>query len=117
LNGGTDFPFTKPSFRTDIGGMTPEQVKEIIYRELPAVMREDSSLREFVLKTAGERFADKETTEHRIERMLDELGRDREENNRRWEESNRRWEEKDREWKELITRSNQRYDSTIGTGD
>jgi hypothetical protein len=73
--------------------MTDEQIKEIILRELPKIMEQDSEVRELILRLGAGRFADKQETESRFDRLLDELRRDREEESRRWQENQRKWED------------------------
>ncbi|MGB6064697.1 MAG: hypothetical protein WBG50_07790 [Desulfomonilaceae bacterium] len=105
--------------------MDPQEIKEIIIRELPSILREDPQMREFVLSLTEGRFADKAQTESRFDRLLDELRRDREaeterwkrleearaeerrqdaerwqEQNRRWEDNEKRWEDDKRRWEE-----------------
>jgi hypothetical protein len=94
--------------------MTTDEVKEIIYRELPAAIRGDAALRDFVLNAAKDQFAGKQETESRFDKLLEELRRDREENQRRWDENQRWWEENDRNLKDIIARFDRRVESTIG---
>jgi hypothetical protein len=55
-----------------------DDIKALIKRELPRLMREDPELRTAVIDLARDRFADGAHTESRFDRMLDELARDRE---------------------------------------
>ena len=91
--------------------MSVTQIKQIIRRELPAIMREDVEMQQFILHLARTQFADKMETESRFDRLLDELRRDREEQSRKWdenqkalrrdrEEQSRRWAEQDAKWDE-----------------
>jgi len=77
--------------------MTQEEIKSIIISELPRIVEEDPSIRRYVLDITKERYADKEKTEDRIDRVLEELKRDREENSRKWDEHLKedkvKWEE------------------------
>jgi len=79
-------------------------VRELIRQELPDLVREDGKIRNLVIEVGRERFADRDRTEGRIERMMDELQRDREQNDRRWEEQcakdKRKSEEDARKWEE-----------------
>ena len=91
-------------------------VRESIRQELPDVVREDREIRNLVVEVDQKRFADRDRTEGRIDRILDELRRDREQNDRRWEKSIRKWEEQraaDRlEWEEHI-QENKRLSETV----
>jgi hypothetical protein len=105
--------------------MPAEPLAEIIKRELPGLLREDPEIRRYVLELTRELYADRVQTEGRIERILDELRRDREMQARQWEESrreqnlkweeqtseqNRRWEENNRKWEEETSEQNRRWE-------
>jgi len=80
------------------------QVRQIIKRELPTMMREDVEMQQFILHLARTQFADKMETENRFDRLLDELRRDREEQSGKWAENQealrRDREEQSRKWTE-----------------
>jgi len=94
--------------------MEPQQIKELILKELPTLMQQDSSLREWVLNIGRTQFADKVVTESRFDQMMrviqQKIEEDRqsreeqtcqwEENQRKWEENQRKWEENQRKWEE-----------------
>jgi hypothetical protein len=114
------------------------QIKETILRELPVILKQDAEIQRLVLRLSREHFADKEETESRFDRLLEELRQDREERkrqwaeeslqwkeqNREWGEQNSRWEEQNRKWNENqavinhmlneIREMNRKHDSTIG---
>ncbi len=111
--------------------MEPQQLKELIVKELPTLIQQDSSLREWVLKIGRTQFADQAATESRFDQMirliqqqLDENRQLREEQNRKWEEQNRKWEEQNRKWEanqqvinqmlESIRKLDKKYDQTLG---
>ena len=80
---------------------------ELIRQELPGIMQRHPEMKRWVLQLTREQYADKQETESRFDRVLDELRADREENARkwdvqacRWEEQDRKWEEQDRRWEE-----------------
>jgi hypothetical protein len=83
--------------------LSSEQIKDIIIHDLPEMMKADPKIRRFVLKITKEKYADKEKTEDRIDRILDELRRNREEDSKKWDENRKKWEareiqrDKDRE--------------------
>ncbi|NBC49284.1 MAG: DUF3782 domain-containing protein [Gammaproteobacteria bacterium] len=77
-----------------------EELKQAILRDLPALLRSDPELRAWVLAVTNEAYADRQRTESRFDRLLDELRRDREEQSRKWEEQSRKWEEQNRKWEE-----------------
>ncbi|HUM94321.1 MAG TPA: DUF3782 domain-containing protein [Candidatus Competibacter sp.] len=80
--------------------MDISELKEIIRRELPGLLRSDPNLREFLLELTRQEYPSRVETEDRFHKLLGELRRDREEQNRKWEEQNRKWEEQNRKWDE-----------------
>ena len=80
--------------------MDISDLKEIIRRELPGLLRSDPNLREFLLELTRQEYPSRVETEDRFHKLLGELRRDREEQNRKWEEQNRKWEEQNRKWDE-----------------
>jgi hypothetical protein len=96
---------------------TSEEIKKLIMAELPRLMERDPAIRKYILKMTREQYADKIETENRIERILDELKRDREDQQKRWDDQQKRWDENQRVIMEIlvsIKRVDRRIDSTIG---
>jgi len=56
------------------------EIKDIIKSELPRMMETDPEIREFIFRITQDRYAGKQQTENRIDRILDELQRNREAN-------------------------------------
>ncbi|MEE8390388.1 MAG: DUF3782 domain-containing protein [Anaerolineae bacterium] len=92
--------------------MENQQLTQLIRQELPGILRRDREMREWVLQLTRERYADKEETESRFDRLLDELRRDREEQTRKWDENQqelremraeqaRKWDENQQELREM----------------
>ncbi|WJI26756.1 DUF3782 domain-containing protein [Thermosynechococcus sp. QKsg1] len=104
--------------------MEQAEIIALIQQELPRLVAQDPSLRDFVLRTVSELSLPRREADIKFDRILEELRRDREEQARRWEEENRkweaqvrRWEEQDRRWHEQlaeIRRLDKRFESTIG---
>ena len=115
--------------------MEPQQLKELIFKELPTLIQQDSSLREWVLTIGRTQFAEQAATESRFDQMmkiiqqqLAEIQQLREEQNRKWDEnqkkllelerkSDERWEANQQvinEMLESIRHLNKKYDQTIG---
>ena len=90
--------------------MQEEEIKAIITRELPSILREDREVRAFVLETVTHYFAGKQETESRFDQVLEELRRDREEQSRKWEEQNRKWDEQNRKWDEHQKQQDQKWE-------
>ena len=87
--------------------MEPQQLKELIFKELPTLIQQDSSLREWVLTIGRTQFAEQAATESRFDQMmriiqqqLAEIRQLRETQERKWEEQERKWEEQNRKWDE-----------------
>ncbi|MEW6348753.1 MAG: DUF3782 domain-containing protein [Thermodesulfobacteriota bacterium] len=75
---------TRRTTCADGGQMDPQEIKEIIIKELPSILKDDPEMRELVLRMTEGRYADKELTESRFDRILDELRRHREAETERW---------------------------------
>ncbi|NVZ08097.1 DUF3782 domain-containing protein [Allochromatium humboldtianum] len=84
--------------------MTAESLKETIKRELPALLREDSAFRDYVLELTRRNHPTRTETSDWFDHLIGELRRDREEQTRKWEEQQvererdraeqaRKWEE------------------------
>ncbi len=84
--------------------LSSQEMKQVILEELPHILQTDPDLRRYVLKITQDRYADRERTDDRIDRILDELKRDREDNQRKWDEhqkaSDKRWTDNQRKWAE-----------------
>ena len=109
--------------------MEPQQIKELILRELPGLIQQDNRLRDWVLTIGRTQFAEQAATESRFDQMmriiqqqLAEIQQLREEQNRKWEENQRqlreleqksdeRWEANQRQWRELKRESDERWEA------
>jgi hypothetical protein len=100
--------------------MTPTEIKTLIKEQLPQILAEDLSIRDFILRTISDYYAPKQETESKFDRILAELKSDREKQDQKWEENNRRldqliheqnqkWDEQNQKWKE----NNRRLDQFI----
>nr|VFK79369.1 MAG: hypothetical protein BECKSD772D_GA0070982_104622 [Candidatus Kentron sp. SD] len=76
---------------------TEKEIIHSIRKQLPQLLRRDPSLRDYILAVAHDRFPTRVETEDRFTRMLNELRRNREEQNRKWEAQDRKWEEQKQE--------------------
>lgn len=108
--------------------LTTQQIREAVLHELPAYFETDPDIQDAVLSLSRRHFADRYQTEGRIDRILDELRRDREEDSRKWAEakaeSDRKWDEQNRKWEENqqvnrkllgeIQEMNRKHQSSIG---
>ncbi|MCP4112195.1 MAG: DUF3782 domain-containing protein [Desulfobacteraceae bacterium] len=78
--------------------LNEEQIRNIIINELPVILEKDQEVRRFILEITKNKFADREKTEDRIDRILDELKHDREKNDIKWEAQEKKWEVQDKKW-------------------
>ena len=90
--------------------MDVKQIRELVIRELPAILQEDEEVQQFILRLAREHLADKVETENRFDRLLDELRREREEQAKRWEEN----QKVINQMLQAIQALGRKHDSTIG---
>ncbi len=80
--------------------MEDEAIREIILKELPALVMRDSQIRDWVRQLIHDYAPSREETENRFDRALAELRAMREESERKWEENVRQWRENERKWEE-----------------
>ncbi len=111
-----------------LDSLSPEEVRKIIFREVPRLVRTDPEIRAFlerVISEVGrERFAGRRETEDRFEKMLaelksmreefqEEMRRLREESEERWREYLKFKEESERRWRELKEESDRRWQKSL----
>ncbi|MCS7248387.1 MAG: DUF3782 domain-containing protein [Anaerolineales bacterium] len=77
-----------------------QNIREIIKRELPALVTKDPEIRDWVWHLIHTYAPSRAETESRFDQMLAELRAMREESERKWEENRQRWEENQRKWEE-----------------
>ena len=83
------------------------EIKVLIREQLPSILAEDASIRDFILRTVSDYYSPKKETDqkfeefkNRVDRILDELQRDREEQSQKWDEQSQKWDEQRRLWDE-----------------
>ncbi len=119
-----------------------QNIKQIIKLELPKIMETDPEIHDFILRLTRKQYADRNKTDDRIERLFDELKRDREiseirweenqrelrelrlaqdkkwdENQKKWDDNQKKWEENQKELREMInsiSELSRKHDSSIG---
>lgn len=103
---------------------TPADIKAIIQQQLPNIIAEDPTIRDFILRTVSEYYSPKQESDRkfdeftaRVDRILDKLDQNEkiqaqkwEENNRKWEENNRRLDEQNRRLDEFIREQNHKWE-------
>jgi len=101
--------------------MSTDTLTDTIKRELPALLRSDPALRQFILDLTRTEYADRAQTEDRFDRILNELRTDREAQTRqwqeqkredrlKWDEQNRKWDEQNRKWDEQKREDQRKWD-------
>jgi hypothetical protein len=96
-----------------------QTIKRLIKQELPGLMKKDRKIREWILQLTKEQFTEKaneiETkTESRFDRLLEEMKKDREDQNKKWEENQKEirklYDVLEKYWKD----SNRKLNTTVG---
>lgn len=84
-----------------------DHIRSLVKKELVRLLEEDESCRHSIAKLLSDKYAEKEKTGDRIDRILGELKADRErqdrqwaKNDKKWDESQKRWEENNKKWAE-----------------
>ena len=80
--------------------MNKNELRQYLAEELPVMIEENPNIQKSIYLVFRPDFAQKDKTDERFDRMLEELKKDREANNKKWEESSRKWEESSRKWDE-----------------
>jgi hypothetical protein len=80
--------------------MDVEQIKDLIRRELPNIMRDDLEFREFVRDIIRTRFSNEYEFQSRFDRDMERLRLEREKDSRELDEQAKKWEKNDRKWDE-----------------
>lgn len=80
--------------------MDVEQIKDLIRRELPGIMRDDLEFREFVRDIIRTRFSNEYEFQSRFDRDMERLRLEREKDSRELDEQAKKWEKNDRKWDE-----------------
>ncbi|MCS7248668.1 MAG: DUF3782 domain-containing protein [Anaerolineales bacterium] len=87
-----------------------EDIREVIRRELPALVTRDPEIRDWVWRLIHEYAPSRAETESRFDKMLAEIRAMREESERRWEENQRKWEENQRQLQAMREESERRWE-------
>ncbi|MCX7681961.1 MAG: DUF3782 domain-containing protein [Anaerolineae bacterium] len=101
--------------------MEEPQIKQVIMRELPEIIQQDPEVQDFIVQLARRHCADRQDTESRFDRLLEELRRDREIQDRKWEanqqelramreESERKWEANQQELRRMREESERKWE-------
>ncbi len=92
--------------------MKQHQIKEMIYTYLPEIIQQDREVRNFIISITKERYADKDRSEDRFDRMFDELKSLRIDQQLKWEQGrkdlkdfqlkqDKKWDDNQKKWDEL----------------
>ena len=91
-------------------GYSKEEIKRLIYEELPKIIREHPEVRVELWNVLTGVFAPKEETEDRFEKLLKEIQKQREEANKRFEEHDKRFNALWSEVRALREEANRRFE-------
>jgi hypothetical protein len=94
-----------------------DQIKSLIRSELIRLLNEDNSCRQSLIEMTADKYAEKEKTEDRFDRILNELKADREKEEKRWEENQKKWEENQKVINEMlasIKALDRKFEGSIG---
>ena len=80
--------------------MTVEELKARLQTELPELLKQDQSFKQWLEQLIRQTAITPESFDARFERMLQEFAADRAEQRRKWDEQNRKWDEHTREFNE-----------------
>jgi hypothetical protein len=100
--------------------MTNAEIKALLQQQLPQIIAEDSQIRDFILRTVSNYYAPKDETQDRFNQIMEELRRDREQQQIKWEEQNHKWEEQNHKWEEQNRKwdkSDRRFDEILARMD
>ncbi|MCD5407606.1 MAG: DUF3782 domain-containing protein [Desulfotomaculum sp.] len=81
--------------------MNTEHIKEIIKAELPVILRNDNEVKKIIITLSKKQFADKASTDNtgnRVDLVIEELRKDREEQREKWAEQDKKWVEQNEKW-------------------
>jgi len=90
--------------------MNEKEIKAMIMKELPHIIKTDEEVRQFILNLGREQFADRDESNRRFNRIMDELAEQRIQSDKRWEEHRNEHREILAEIKSL----HHKHESTIG---
>ena len=77
--------------------MEKQEIVQLLKEQLPTLLEESPELERWIERLTAQRYANRQQTESRFDQLMEELRRDREEQNRKWEESKA---ESERKWAE-----------------
>lgn len=92
---------------------TKEEIKKIIMAELPILVESDPEIRKFILSVTAVKYADKSKTEIRIDRVLDELKKDREARDKKWaaqeKKQDEKWKAQEKKWADQNKKQDEKW--------
>ncbi len=99
-------------------------VRECLLQEFPLMIEREPAIRKSVVRVFRNRFADRDETEDRFERLFQELKDGREEQNKKWAEQDKKWEENTRRldeqsrnwekrWEEMNEKSDRKFEALM----
>ena len=87
-----------------------QQVRQMILKELPALMQNDTAFRESVISIAQFQFADQAKTDNRFDQMMALLKRFMDEERKKWDENQQQIKDLNRRLEHKIEQDRQKWD-------
>ncbi len=78
--------------------MDHNEIISIIKSELPGLFKNNKEIHDFIMGMSKERFANKNQTEDRFEKLLNKIDANQRRMDKKWQEQDRKWWEQDRKW-------------------
>ncbi|OQY27704.1 MAG: hypothetical protein B6244_09890 [Candidatus Cloacimonetes bacterium 4572_55] len=97
--------------------MISTEARDLIIRELPRIVEEDLVVQQMVINLFRKHFADKNETDNRFDRVLNEIRCNREESQRKWDENQKKWDESQRKSDEMWAKNQEAIENIYGELD
>jgi hypothetical protein len=89
--------------------------KDKIEKEIVETIQTNEGVHDAINNIVKDRFVEKETSDQRFDRLLEEIRVAREKSDERWKRNDQRWEKNDRRWeesKEQWKKNDQRWEES-----
>ena len=80
--------------------MLTKEMRTLIMHELPEIIKQDEEIHQFIISLTSRQFANKQETESRFDRILDEMRREREAQEKKWAENQKQLAAQEKRWGE-----------------
>ena len=94
--------------------MNIQEIEYVSVKELPIIMRNNETVRQTIIDIAKRRFADRDESDRRFDRMMDELIAQRKKSDEKWEkyhlENKEQWEKQSKEFRDEMAAQRKKSD-------